>query len=47
MTDRDDDLLKIATGISYGEVPPYQHIECFTAGAFDQLLINARGSEAF
>lgn len=47
VADRLDQLLTIAGAISRGEVPPYQHNECFTAGAYDLLLIKARGAEAF
>ena len=42
-----DELLGVAAAIGRGETPPYQHNECFTAGAFDQLLVNVHGSEAF
>jgi hypothetical protein len=42
-----DDLLDVASGISRGEIPSYQHNECFTSGAFDLLLVNVRGGEAF
>ena len=47
MTARVDQLLDIARSVSRGEVPPYQHNECFTAGAFDLLLVHAQGAEAF
>ncbi len=44
---RIDQLLHIARSISRGEIPPYQHNECFTSGAFDGLLVNAQGAAAF
>lgn len=47
MTDRADQLLHIASQIGHGVVPPFQHNECFTSGAFDLLLINTHGAEAF
>jgi len=47
MTSRIDELLQIANAISQGEIPSYQHNECFTAGAFDLLLVNASGRDAF
>jgi hypothetical protein len=47
MPDRVDELLRIAAAISRGEVPPIESNECFTAGAFDLLLVKARGDEAF
>jgi hypothetical protein len=36
--DKIDELLKIAKAIGYGEIPPYQHNECFTSGAFDLIV---------
>jgi hypothetical protein len=42
-----DSLLDIAAGISRGEIPPYQHNECFTSGAFDLLVVKLREGEAF
>lgn len=42
-----DDLFDIANAISRGEVPQYQHNDCYTAGAFDLLLVNVRGQDAF
>jgi hypothetical protein len=42
-----DQLLGIARQISWGEVPAYQHNECFTAGAFDLLIVHSKGAEAF
>jgi hypothetical protein len=47
MTSRVDELLQIANGISRGEIPAYQHNECYTSGAFDLLLVNANSGEAF
>jgi len=41
MLTRTDQLLDIASAISRGEVPEYQH------NAFDLLLINLNGPEAF
>lgn len=40
-------LLEIAGRISRGEIPPYEHNECYTSGAFDLLLVGARGPRAF
>ncbi len=34
-------LMETAKAIGYGKIPPYQHSECFTIGAFDLILINA------
>ncbi|TWT77969.1 hypothetical protein Pla123a_17680 [Posidoniimonas polymericola] len=42
-----DDLIEVANAISRGEVPEFQHNECFTSGAFDLLLVKATGSNAF
>jgi hypothetical protein len=42
-----DKLLDIANRISRGEVPPYQHNECYTSGAFDLLLLNLNEADAF
>ncbi|MFK2903332.1 hypothetical protein ISP17_05110 [Dyella ginsengisoli] len=47
MTSRVDELLHIANAISRGEIPAYQHNECYTSGAFDLLLVEANGGEAF
>ena len=47
MTDRLDELLKICAEISRGDAPSYQHNECFTAGAYDLLILKSRGEEAF
>jgi hypothetical protein len=47
MSSRIDELLNVANAISRGETPPFQHNECFTAGAFDLLLLNLSSSEAF
>jgi hypothetical protein len=47
MSARVDQLLAIAGAISRGEVPEYQHNECFTSGAFDLLLLNVDGAGAF
>jgi hypothetical protein len=47
MTTIVDELIKISCAISRGEIPPYQHNECYTAGAFDLLVVNAHGAEAF
>lgn len=47
MACRIDELMDIANAISRGEVPPYQHNECYTAGAFDLLLINPSGGSAY
>lgn len=42
-----DRLLEVASRVSRGEIPTYEHNECYTAGAFDLLLINVRDGEAF
>ena len=42
-----DQLIKIARRIGRGEIPAHEHNECFTAGAFDLLLVHAHGAEAF
>lgn len=42
-----DKLIDVANQVSRGEIPEYQHNECYTSGAFDLLLINAHGPEAF
>ena len=47
MTSHIDQLLHIARRISSGDIPPYQHNECFTSGAFDLLLVHFQGAEAF
>lgn len=47
MSDRLTELLDVAKRVCRGEVPGYEHNECFTAGAFDLLLIHAKGAEAF
>jgi hypothetical protein len=47
MSDRLTELLDVAKRVSRGEVPEYEHNECFTAGAFDLLLVKAKGAEAF
>lgn len=47
MASRVDQLLSIARRVAAGEIPSYQHNECFTAGAFDLLIVHARGEKAF
>ena len=47
MNDLVDKLLEIATIISNGEIPEYQQNEFFTVGAYDLLLINADGPNAY
>lgn len=47
MTNRVDELLRVANEISSGQVPEFQHNETFTAGAFDLLLLKVKGAEAF
>lgn len=47
MSSRVDDLLGIAAQISAGQVPLHQYDECFSTGAFDQLLAGVVGAEAF
>jgi hypothetical protein len=42
-----DQLLTISRRIADGEIPAHEHNECFTAGAFDLLVVHARGAEAF
>lgn len=34
-------LMETAKAVGYGEIPPYQHSECFTTGAFDLILVNS------
>ena len=38
-------LMDAAKAVGYGEIPPYQHCECFTVGAFDLILINSANKE--
>jgi hypothetical protein len=47
MNETTEKLLDIAGKISRGEIPEYQHNECFAAGAFDLLLVNAHGADAY
>jgi hypothetical protein len=47
MNKRIDALLEVADAISRGQIPEYQHGEGFTAGAFDLLLVNVNGVDAF
>ena len=47
MTELLDKLIDIAKQISHGEIPEYQNNERFTSGAFDLLLVNAHGPDAF
>ena len=47
MTDRVDELLHLASQIGRGVIPPFEHNDCYTAGAFDLLLVNASGPDAF
>lgn len=47
MSSRIDELLAISDAISRGEIPKYQQNECYTAGAFDLLLISADAPTAF
>ena len=47
MTLRVDQLLDIARRVANGKSVRYQSNECFTAGAFDGLLVHAQGAEAF
>jgi hypothetical protein len=44
---RIDELLTIADRISRGEIPEYQHNECYTSGAFDLLIVNVHEAEAY
>ncbi len=39
-SDTVDDLLRIAKSIGYGEIPPYQQCERYTAGAFDLITFS-------
>ena len=41
------ELLAIAKQIGDGSIPPYQHSETFTVGAFDLVLTKLRDGEAF
>jgi hypothetical protein len=45
--ERIDELMGVAAAVPRGEIPKYQHKECFTAGAFDLLLVNAHGPDAY
>ncbi len=36
--DTNEKLLAAAKDVGYGRIPPYQHCECFTTGAFDLFL---------
>jgi hypothetical protein len=47
MADRVDELLHITNDIGRGVVPLFEHNECYTSGAFDLLLVHAKGPEAF
>ena len=47
MDEKIEKLLAVADQISRGEIPEYQHCELFTAGAYDLLLVNAYGADAF
>lgn len=47
MADNLTSFLEIFNRISRGEIPEYQHNECYTSGAFDLLLIHLHGPEAF
>jgi hypothetical protein len=40
-------LLRVVIDMGRGKIPPCEHNEYFTAGAFDLLLINKRDNEAF
>lgn len=31
-------LMAAAKAVGYGEIPPYEHHECFTTGAFDLIV---------
>lgn len=42
-----DGLLTIADQIARNEIPKHQHNECFTAGAFDLLLMNSSPAHAY
>ena len=42
-----DQLLDAAKAIGRGDIPPYQHCETYTTGAFDLLLVHKRGGDAF
>ncbi len=33
-------LMMAAKAVGYGEIPPYEHHECFTTGAFDLIATN-------
>lgn len=47
MVDRLTEMLALATRICRGEIPDHDQSERFTVGAFDLLLIKAKGAEAF
>ena len=48
MSDRTtiDHLMKIAKAIDRGEIPPYQHENLYTAGAFDLIVFNSQDKGA-
>ena len=47
MNRRIDELLEISGGIVRGEIPSFRQNECYTAGAYDLLLISADASAAY
>ena len=47
MTRLADELVQLTNQIGRGEIPPYQHHEFYTAGAFDLLLVRVKDAEAF
>lgn len=47
MNDIIEKLLSAAKDIGYGKVPKYEHCETYTIGAFDLILINKHGGDAF
>lgn len=47
MSTRVDELLNVARCVSRGEIPPYQHNESYTSGAFDLLVVHTSDGDAF
>ena len=38
-------LMDAAKAVGYGKIPPYQHGECFTIGAFDLIIFHSDRKE--
>ena len=41
MEDTVKTLMDAAKAVGYGKIPPLQHCECFTIGAFDLIIFNS------